>query len=106
VPPSRFGRSPSRAPRANESAVPATPTTKATSPALVADGNHARLDGFVSLGVVTSAILVASASRRPGPINGLAFTLVILKITRDSWRVVTPPTRANSSGQQGIEPPR
>src|SRR6188768_2470892 len=30
-----------------------------SSPALVADGNHARTDGFVSLGVVASAILVA-----------------------------------------------
>jgi divalent metal cation (Fe/Co/Zn/Cd) transporter len=28
------------------------------SPALVADGNHARVDGFVSLGVVASAIVV------------------------------------------------
>jgi divalent metal cation (Fe/Co/Zn/Cd) transporter len=30
-----------------------------SSPALIADGNHARTDGFVSLGVVPSAILVA-----------------------------------------------
>jgi divalent metal cation (Fe/Co/Zn/Cd) transporter len=29
------------------------------SPALIADGNHARVDGFVSLGVVISAALVA-----------------------------------------------
>ena len=29
------------------------------SPALIADGNHARVDGFVSLGVVASAIVVA-----------------------------------------------
>jgi divalent metal cation (Fe/Co/Zn/Cd) transporter len=29
------------------------------SPALVADGNHARVDGFVSLGVVASAIVVS-----------------------------------------------
>ena len=29
------------------------------SPALVADGNHARADGFVSLGVVVSALAVA-----------------------------------------------
>src|SRR5204863_7850983 len=30
------------------------------SPALVADGNHARVDGFVSLGVIASAGLVAA----------------------------------------------
>jgi len=30
-----------------------------SSPALVADGNHARVDGFVSLGVVASAIVVS-----------------------------------------------
>ena len=29
------------------------------SPALVADGKHARVDGFVSLGVIASAALVA-----------------------------------------------
>jgi divalent metal cation (Fe/Co/Zn/Cd) transporter len=28
-------------------------------PALVADGKHARVDGFVSLGVIASAVLVA-----------------------------------------------
>ena len=28
------------------------------SPALIADGNHARVDGFVSLAVVASAIVV------------------------------------------------
>jgi divalent metal cation (Fe/Co/Zn/Cd) transporter len=30
---------------------------------LIADGNHARADGFVSLGVIGSAILVALARR-------------------------------------------
>jgi cation diffusion facilitator family transporter len=30
-----------------------------SSPALVADGKHARIDGFVSLGVIGSAIIVA-----------------------------------------------
>jgi len=37
------------------------------SPALVADGKHARADGFVSLGVVVSAIAVASAQRSSIP---------------------------------------
>ncbi|MCZ7588773.1 MAG: cation transporter [Gaiella sp.] len=35
------------------------------SPALVADGNHARVDGFVSLGVVASAGAVATTPRLP-----------------------------------------
>jgi cation diffusion facilitator family transporter len=59
------------------------------SPALVADGNHARIDGFVSLGVVLSAGLVALGAEIGDPIVGLAITLVILKITWDSWRTVT-----------------
>jgi len=58
------------------------------SPALIADGNHARVDGFVSLGVVASAIGVATGFELADPIVGLAITLVILKITWDSWRTV------------------
>ena len=58
------------------------------SPALIADGNHARVDGFVSLGVVVSAIGVALGFDLADPIVGLAITLVILKITWDSWRTV------------------
>jgi cation diffusion facilitator family transporter len=60
-----------------------------TSPALIADGNHARVDGFVSLGVVASAALVALGYPRADPIVGLAITLLILKITWDSWRTVS-----------------
>lgn len=59
------------------------------SPALIADGNHARIDGFVSLGVVASAIVVALGVPIGDPIIGLLITLVILKITWDSWRTVT-----------------
>jgi cation diffusion facilitator family transporter len=58
------------------------------SPALIADGNHARVDGFVSLGVVVSAVGVALGFDLADPIVGLAITLVILKITWDSWRTV------------------
>ncbi len=58
------------------------------SPALVADGNHARIDGFVSLGVVASAVVVALGAPIGDPIVGLLITLVILKITWDSWRTV------------------
>lgn len=60
-----------------------------SSPALVADGNHARIDGFVSLGVVASAAVVAMGARLADPIIGLIITLVILKITWDSWRTVS-----------------
>jgi cation diffusion facilitator family transporter len=59
------------------------------SPALIADGNHARTDGFLSLGVIASAGLVALGLPRADPLIGLAITLVILKITWDSWRVVS-----------------
>jgi cation diffusion facilitator family transporter len=59
------------------------------SPALIADGNHARIDGFVSLGVVVSALGVWLGAAIADPIVGLLITLVILKITWGSWRVVT-----------------
>ena len=59
-----------------------------SSPALVADGNHARVDGFVSLGVVASAGAVALGVEIADPIIGLLITAVILRITWDSWRVI------------------
>ena len=58
------------------------------SAALVADGNHARIDGFVSLGVVASAGVVALGVQVADPIIGVAITLTILKITWDSFRTV------------------
>lgn len=58
------------------------------SPALIADGKHARVDGFVSLGVVASAIGVSLGAEIVDPIVGLLITLVILKITWDAWRIV------------------
>ena len=58
------------------------------SPALVADGNHARVDGFVSLGVIASALFVAAGLRVADPIVGLLITLIILEITWDSWQTV------------------
>jgi cation diffusion facilitator family transporter len=53
------------------------------SPALIADGNHARADGYVSLAVVASAAVVAIGLPRADPLIGLAITIVILRIT---WR--------------------
>src|SRR6266480_3102726 len=61
---------------------------KLSSAALVADGNHARADGFVSVGVIASAAVVAVGVPIADPIIGLLITAVILKITWDSWRTV------------------
>jgi cation diffusion facilitator family transporter len=58
------------------------------SPALIADGNHARVDGFVSLGVIGSAAVVALGAPIGDPIIGLVITAVILKITWDSWQTI------------------
>jgi cation diffusion facilitator family transporter len=58
------------------------------SPALIADGNHARADSYVSLAVVASAAVVALGAPVADPLIGIAITVVILKITRDSWRTV------------------
>lgn len=54
------------------------------SPALIADGNHARADGLVSLAVVASAAVAAAGFRLGDPLIGLAITLVILRITWQS----------------------
>ncbi len=59
------------------------------SPALVADGKHARVDGFVSLGVLTSAAAVAIGLKLADPLIGLVITLVILHITWESWQTIS-----------------
>jgi cation diffusion facilitator family transporter len=59
------------------------------SPALIADGNHARADAYVSLAVVASAALVALGLTAADPLIGLAISAVILKITWESWRTVS-----------------
>ena len=46
-------------------------------------------DGFVSLGLVASAIVVSLGPQIGDPIIGLAITLVILRITWQSWRTVS-----------------
>jgi cation diffusion facilitator family transporter len=58
------------------------------SPALIADGNHARVDGFVSLSVVASAAVVALGAPIADPLIGLAITVVILRITWQSFLTV------------------
>ena len=63
-----------------------------SSPALVADGRHARADGIVSLGVVAVAALVALGATVADPLIGLAITILILRITWQSWRTVSRAT--------------
>ncbi len=58
------------------------------SPALVADGAHARADAYVSLAVIASALAIAAGLQIADPIIGLTITIVILRITWDSWRTV------------------
>jgi divalent metal cation (Fe/Co/Zn/Cd) transporter len=58
------------------------------SPALIADGDHARADAYVSLAVVASAIVVALGLDIADPLIGLGITLVILRITVESWHTV------------------
>jgi cation diffusion facilitator family transporter len=58
------------------------------SPALIADGSHARADAYVSLAVIASAATVEIGLPVADPLIGLAITLVILRITWDSWRTV------------------
>ncbi len=58
------------------------------SPALIADGYHARTDGLVSLGVIGSAVIVALGFELGDPMIGLAITLVILRITWQSWQTI------------------
>jgi cation diffusion facilitator family transporter len=63
------------------------------SPALTADGHHARVDGFVSLGVIASAAVTAIGFQRADPLIGLAITALILRITWQAWREVSPARR-------------
>jgi cation diffusion facilitator family transporter len=58
------------------------------SPALIADGDHARVDAYVSLAVIASAVAIAAGAPILDPITGLGMTVVILRITRESWRTV------------------
>ncbi len=79
------------------------------SPALIADGNHARADGYVSLSVVASAAVVALGFRLGDPLIGLAITLVILRITWQSLHTIRhhpgiadqpPPTAVSDMGRR------
>lgn len=58
------------------------------SAALVADGLHARTDGFTSLAVVLGAGGVAIGWQWADPVVGLAITVAILGVTRSAIRQV------------------
>lgn len=58
------------------------------SRALVADGDHARADAYVSLAVIASAAVVALGLPIADPLIGLFITAVILRITWASWATV------------------
>lgn len=58
------------------------------SPALVADGNHARADGYVSAGIIISTIFIAVGVPVADPIIGLVITALILHTTWESWQTV------------------
>jgi cation diffusion facilitator family transporter len=59
-----------------------------SSPALIADGDHAAADAYVSLAVIASAVVVALGAPIVDPLIGLAITLFIARITWQSWRTV------------------
>jgi len=58
------------------------------SAALIADGQHSRVDGFTSLAVLLGAIGVALGAPIFDPIIGLAITVAILFIVRDAAKAV------------------
>lgn len=58
------------------------------SPALVADGNHAKADAYVSLAVIVSALAVSFGLTLADPLIGLAISALIMRITWQSWKTV------------------
>jgi cation diffusion facilitator family transporter len=58
------------------------------SAALVADGLHARTDGFTSLAVVLGALGVGLGFPWADPVVGLAITVVLLFVLRDAAKEV------------------
>jgi|SRR6266487_3591361 len=58
------------------------------SAALIADGNHARADGFTSLGVLLGAVGVWLGYPLADPLFGLLITLVIFLIVWESGKTV------------------
>ena len=88
------------------------------SAALIADGQHARVDGFTSLAVLGGAIGVALGYPVLDPIVGLGITVAILFIVKDStismWRRMMDATEpeivdsieevaGDTSGVEGVD---
>jgi cation diffusion facilitator family transporter len=71
------------------------------SPALVADGAHARADAYVSLAVVLSAVALALGLGVADPLIGAAITVVILRITWESWKTVRAEVGLHSGSAGG-----
>jgi cation diffusion facilitator family transporter len=58
------------------------------SPALIADGIHARADGYVSAGIIASAGFIALGLPIADPIIGLIITGLIFHSTWESWKTI------------------
>lgn len=58
------------------------------SPALIADGIHARADGYVSAGIIASAAFIALGLPIADPIIGLIITGLIFHSTWESWETI------------------
>jgi len=58
------------------------------SAALIADGHHARADGYVSAGIIVSTALIALGLPIADPIVGLLITGLILRSTYQSWTTI------------------
>ncbi len=56
--------------------------------ALIADGDHALLDAFVSLAVVAASVLVYAGFPSADPLIALASVIVIVAITVRAWRTI------------------
>jgi cation diffusion facilitator family transporter len=58
------------------------------SAALIADGHHARADGYVSAGIIVSTVFIALGLPVADPIIGLLITGLILRATYQSWTTI------------------
>lgn len=58
------------------------------SAALIADGHHARADGYVSAGIIVSTVFIGLGLPIADPIIGLLITGLILRATYQSWATI------------------
>ena len=59
-----------------------------SSPALIADGYHAKVDAVVSAGVILAAVLVGIGWSIADPLIALAITAMIGHIAWEAWQIV------------------